>query len=106
DAATAAIRRERADALLLGATPINAALRDKWLAFALERKLPTMAPVRTFGAMLSYGPEYVAVMRKVAEYVAKILGGTSPGDLPMEQPTRYELVVNLKMAKAIGITIP
>ena len=104
--ATAALRRERPDALLLGATQIIVALRDRWLAFAAQQRLPMLAPAREFGAMLSYGPDLFAIFQKVAEYVAKILAGAHPGDLPMEQPTKFELVVNLKIAKALGLTIP
>ncbi len=65
-----------------------------------------MAPVRQFGAMLSYRPEQAAVFRRAAEFVAKILGGERPGELPMEQSTRFEFTVNLKVAKALGLTIP
>ena len=56
--------------------------------------------------MLSYGPDFAATYAKAADYVAKILKGAYPGDLPMEQPTKFEFVVNLKIAKALGITIP
>ena len=106
DAATAALRRERPDALLIGTNQINVALRPQWLAFAAEQRLPMVADYRGFGAMLSYGPDYAAIFRKAAEYVARILGGAHPGDMPMEQPTKFELVINLKIAKALGITIP
>jgi putative tryptophan/tyrosine transport system substrate-binding protein len=106
DAASALLRRERPDALLIGATPINVALRSQWIALGVEQRLPTLAPARQFGATLSYGPDFAAVYRKAAEYVAKILGGARPGELPMEQPTAFELVVNLKMTRAIGLTIP
>ena len=106
DASIAALRRERPDALLIGATPINHVLRGKWLAFASEQRLPMLAPYREFGAMLSYGPDTAATYRKAAEYVARILQGARPGDLPMEQPTKFEFVVNLKEAKALGISIP
>jgi putative tryptophan/tyrosine transport system substrate-binding protein len=106
DAATTTLRRERPDAILIGATPVNAALRDKWVALAAELRLPMLAPYRGFGALMSYGPEYGAVFRKAAEYVVKILQGANPGELPMEQPTKFELVINLKTAKALGLTIP
>jgi putative ABC transport system substrate-binding protein len=65
-----------------------------------------LGPYRGFGAMLSYGPDYPAVYRNAAEYVARIFNGTRPADLPMEQPTKFEFVVNLKVAKEIGLTIP
>jgi putative ABC transport system substrate-binding protein len=105
-AAAAALRRERPDALLIGATQINVALREEWLAFAAQQRLPMLAPYRGFGAMLSYGPDIVAIYRKAAEYVARILGGANPGELPMEQPTKFEFVVDLRLAKALGLTIP
>ncbi|HEY9067263.1 MAG TPA: ABC transporter substrate-binding protein [Burkholderiaceae bacterium] len=104
-AAAAALRRERPDALLIGATQINVALRSEWLALAAELRLPMLTPYRA-GAVFSYGPDLTAIYRGAAEYVAKILAGARPGELPMEQPTRYEFVVNLKMARAIGLTIP
>ena len=104
-AAAATLRRERPDALLIGATQINVALRGEWLAFAAEQRLPMLTPYRA-GAMLSYGPDLAAIYRLAAEYVAKILAGARPGDLPMQQPTQFEFVVNLKMARAIGLAIP
>ena len=106
DAATAALRRERPDALLIGTNQINVALREKWIAFAVAQRLPLAADYRDFGAMLSYGPDYVAIYRKAAEFVVRILKGARPGDLPMEQPTTFELVINLRVAKALGVTIP
>ena len=106
DAAAATLRRERPDGLLIGATQINVALHERWIALAGALRLPMMAPYRGFGALLSYGPEYRAIFRKAAEYVAKILGGAKPGELAMAQPTIFELVVNLKIARALGIAIP
>ena len=107
DSVTAQLRREQPDALLIGATQINVALRDQWIAFSIKQRLPMLSPARGFGpALLSYGPDVAATYRKAAEYVAKILGGARPGDLPMEQPTRYELVINLKTAKSLGLTVP
>ncbi len=106
DDTAAMLLRERADALLIGTNLINVALRDRWMAFAAQHWLPTLASYRGFGAMLSYDPDYTAILRKGAELVAKILGGAAPGELPMEQPTRFEFVVNLKAARALGLTIP
>ena len=107
DSVTAQLRREQPDALLIGATQINFALREQWIALSVKQHLPMLTPARGFGpAMLSHGPDVAATYRKAAEYVAKILGGARPGDLPMEQPTRFELVINLKTARALGLTIP
>ncbi len=106
DTASATLRRERPDALLIGATQINVALRPRWLAFAAEQRLPMLAPYSAFGAMLSYGPEIAAILRRVAEYVAKILNGAAPGELPMEQPTKFEFVIDLRLGQAMGLTIP
>jgi putative ABC transport system substrate-binding protein len=106
DAAAAQLRRERPDALLIGSTPINAALRGQWAALAATLRLPTLAPVRDWGAMLSYGPDYTAIFRRVAEYVARILNGAKPAELPMEQPTKFELVVDQRVARAIGVVVP
>jgi putative ABC transport system substrate-binding protein len=106
EAAGARLQRERPGALLLNATQVNGALRAEWAALATTLRLPTMAPVRGYGAMLSYGPDYAAVFRRAADYVARILEGASPGELPMEQPTRFEFIVDRRVARAIGARLP
>jgi len=106
DAASAALLSQRAEALVLGSTPVNAALRDKWSAFAEQNRLPTMVEISGTGMMFSYGASLAGMYRRAAEYIAKILGGAAPGDLPIEQPTTFQFVINLKMAKAMGLTIP
>ncbi|MEJ8821559.1 ABC transporter substrate-binding protein [Variovorax humicola] len=106
DAVAAGLRREPPDALLIGPTQINQVLRDEWVALAGEMRLPTLALYPGFGAMLSYGADFVAIYRRAAEFVARILNGARPGDLPIEQPTKLEFVVNLKVAKSIGVTVP
>ncbi|HEY6355658.1 MAG TPA: ABC transporter substrate-binding protein [Burkholderiaceae bacterium] len=105
DAAAATLKRERPPALLINATQINHALRSEWVALAQSLRLPSMASTRSFGAMLSYGPDFAAIFRRAAEFIALILNGTKPADLPMEQPTRFEFVVNLKFARAIGVDV-
>ena len=76
---------------------------------AVNHRLPTIFEVREFpaiGGLLSYGPSIVDAMRRMAHYVDRILKGAKPGDLPIEQPTKFELVVNMKTAKTLGLTIP
>ena len=99
------LRSERPDALLLGANQITWALQREWLALAAELHVPTFASYRGFGATFSYGPEAAGSMRRVAEYVARILHGAPPGELPMEQPTLFEFVVNAKAARTVGVEI-
>lgn len=103
--AVALIESKQADGVLLPGNPINGKLRDDWVAFEAEHRIPVMTELR-FGCLLSYGPDYVAVFRRVAEIAVQILNGAKPGDLPLEQPTKLEFVVNLKVARALGLTIP
>jgi putative tryptophan/tyrosine transport system substrate-binding protein len=105
-AATASIRREQVDGVLLSPNQINAKLRDDWVAFEAAQRVPLMADYRHPGWLLSYGPDYAAMFRRVAELAVKILNGAKPGDMPLEQPTKFEFVVNLKVARAMGVSIP
>jgi len=76
---------------------------------ALRRRLPSVSNdplLPRAGALLAYGPNFIALLRHSAFYVAKISAGANPGDLPVQQPTKFELVINLKTAKALGLTIP
>ena len=77
--------------------------------FAKKHKLPTIFGAREFaaaGGLMSYSPDVAESFRRAATYVNKILRGAKPADLPVEQPTKFELVINLKTAKALGLTIP
>jgi len=83
--------------------------RKNIIQLALERRLPTMMHSRETtqaGALMSYAPSYVMIFRRTAVYVDKILKGAKPADLPVEQPTKFELVINLKTATALGLTVP
>ena len=83
--------------------------RRRLAELAMSQRLPMMTPSREYaeaGALLSYGTDYPAQFGRVAVYVDKILKGARPGDLPIEQPTKFELVINLKTARALGLTIP
>ena len=83
--------------------------RSRIATLAQDARLATITVVRDYveaGSLLSYGPNYMALFRRTAEYVDKILRGIKPGDIPVEQPTKFDLVVNLKTAKALGLTIP
>lgn len=107
--ASTAIRREHADALNVLGYSLSAKLRPKIAAFALENHLPTIgASVRNAeaGYLMSYGANLRNMYRRAASYVDRILKGAKPADLPVEQPTRFYLTINLKTAKALGITIP
>jgi putative ABC transport system substrate-binding protein len=104
---TAAERR--ANALLIRSHPLFSINRKKLADLAAKTRLPTMFPWREFveaGGLMAYGPSLEDLYRRAATYVDKILKGAKPADLPVEQPTKFELVINLKTAKQIGLTIP
>jgi putative tryptophan/tyrosine transport system substrate-binding protein len=99
----------RADALIVLSNPLNLAYRTQIAALAAKADLPTIYLYRAHvgaGGLISYGPDLPDMFRRCGVYVGKILGGTKPADLPLERPVRFELVVNLKTAQALGITIP
>jgi len=109
DAAFSAMKRARADAVFLGVNSPFLAHRRRLAELAVSYRLPMMTPAREYaeaGALVSYGTDYPDRFRRAATYVDKILKGAKPGDLPIEQPTKFELVINLKTAKLIGLTIP
>jgi putative ABC transport system substrate-binding protein len=98
-----------ADALYVVVDQLIVANLAQILTLALGARLPTMFSTREFvkaGALMSYGPNYSDLFRHSADYVDKILRGTKPGDIPVEQPIKFELVINRKTAKALGLTIP
>jgi putative ABC transport system substrate-binding protein len=109
DGAFAAKKRERAGALLVSNDPMFFAQRERIVGLAAKSRLPGIFERREFaeaGGLLSYGTSVADTYRRLASYVDKILKGAKPGDLPVEQPTTFEFVINLKTAKALGLTIP
>jgi putative tryptophan/tyrosine transport system substrate-binding protein len=103
------IERERPDALLVAASAANFANRPLIVEFAAKNRLPAIYPDRAFvtaGGLVALGPDHVDVFRLLARYVDRILNGRKPADLPVEQPTKFELVINLKTAKALGLAVP
>ena len=107
--AFSAARRERAQALCVLAAPLFVAQRRRLVELAAKARLPTIYWRRQFvdeGGLMSYGASLSDQFRRSAEYVDKILKGAKPGDLPVEQPTQFELVVNLRTARALGLTVP
>ena len=109
DRAFSDINRARAQALYVIEDPIFFAHRVKLLTLASMAGLPTIHELRRFpeaGALMSYGPDIHDLFRRAAIYVDRILKGARPADLPVEQPTRFELVINLKTAKALGLAVP
>jgi ABC-type uncharacterized transport system substrate-binding protein len=99
----------RAGALIVLSTPMFFTERRRLVDLAAKNRLPAVYPLRDFvdaGGLMSYGPNIADMFRRAATYVDKILKGASPGDLPVDQPTKFELVINLKTAKTLGLTIP
>jgi putative tryptophan/tyrosine transport system substrate-binding protein len=109
EAAFAAATRGNAQALIAFDDTLTVAHRPRIVALAASSRLPAMYGLREFpddGGLISYGPSFADLFRRAATYVDKILKGAKPADLPVEQPTKFELVVNLKTAKALGIDVP
>ena len=107
--AMAAIRRARAQAVSVSMGAAAYSYRNQVAALALSDRLMAVATVRELteaGGLLSYGPNNAAQFRRGAAYVDKILRGAKPGDLPVEQPRQFDLVINLKTAKALGLKVP
>jgi len=109
DPAFAAISRERPDVLVVLVDPVFVGLGRRIAQQAVELHLPSVSGSRDYpeaGGLMTYGPNYADLSRRAAYFVDKILKGAKPADLPIEQPTKLELVINLKTAKALGLTIP
>ena len=107
--AFSAMLKEQVGALIIGPSPMFFGQRRRLADLAASKRLPTMVTLNAYaqaGGLMSYGPDYPDLFRRSATYVDKILKGAKPGDLPIEQPTKFELVINLKTAKALGLTIP
>jgi putative ABC transport system substrate-binding protein len=104
------IVKTKPDALVVIADrPFLISNRKRIVAFAAQHRLPAMYPFREFvdeGGLIVYAPNFADMFRRAGRYIDRILKGTNPGDMPMEQPTRFELVINGKSAKALGLTIP
>jgi ABC-type uncharacterized transport system substrate-binding protein len=108
DRAFSDMARARAEALVVWATPVFNLWRGRLAQLAAKNRLPAVYSFRTYvdaGGLMSYGPDRADMFRRAATYVDKILKGAKPGDLPIEQPTKFELVINLKAARALGLTI-
>jgi len=109
DSVFTAIAAKRPDALMTTADPLIASYRARIVAFAAKNRLPSMYPGREFveaGGLMFYGGSVPEMYRRAAVYVDRILKGARPADLPVEQPVKFDMVINLKTAKALGLTIP
>jgi putative ABC transport system substrate-binding protein len=109
ECAFATIKEARPDGLIVIPDRFLLTYRATIVQFMAEHRLPGMFPFREFvqeGGLLAYGPDYTDMYRRAATDVAKILKGAKPADLPMEQPTKFQLIINLKTAQVLGLTMP
>jgi putative ABC transport system substrate-binding protein len=109
ETALSALGKARPSALITLVDGVTLSNRQRIVEFALKHRLPAIYQVRDFsdaGGLMSYGVNLQSMQRRTAIYVDKILKGAKPADLPVEQPTTFELVINLKTARALGLTIP
>ena len=101
--------KEKAQAIIVVSNPMFAQRRHRIAELAIKNRLPFVSIYREYaeaGGLMSYGPSLLEQYRRAATYVDKIFKGIRPGDLPVEQPTKFDLFINLKTAKAVGLTLP
>ena len=109
DGAFEAIRRQRPDALITVEDPLTFDYQKHIADFAVANQLPSLHGLREFaiaGGLMSYGANIADLVRRAASYIDKLLKGAKPADLPVQQPNTFDLVINLKTAKALGLTVP
>ncbi len=109
EAAASAFAREPGGGLIVAPDPFMNTHRALVIALAERHRLPVIYGVRHFvrdGGLISYGPDTLDIIRRSASYVDRVLRGERPGELPVQAPTKYELLINLKTAKALGLTVP
>jgi putative ABC transport system substrate-binding protein len=107
--AMAAMKKEGARTLIIQPSPFTYRQRDRLIDLAIRYRLASIQPFPPAGregALVAYGPDYADLYRRAASYVDRVLKGTKPADLPVEEPAKFELVINLKTAKALGLTVP
>jgi putative ABC transport system substrate-binding protein len=109
EAAFATLAKEKADALMVGSDPIFDVYRDKLVALVAAARIPAIYQFRDFtaaGGLMSYDPDLVDAHRQIGVFTGKILQGAKPADLPIQQPTKFQMVINLKTANTLGLTVP